>query len=130
MGDHPRDIRPARQPTAQAQRDCVWHHQPHHLASQPRRRPRFQPRPLGNRKPRPPCPRRHLRRRPIPSPDRLLPTNHGHHEKHRDQPPPTRRLDQHQTSHRENEPPPRPSPHTPRRLTKRSRKNVITTTRL
>jgi hypothetical protein len=39
------------------------------------------------------------------------------HEKHRDQPPPPRRLDQHQTSHRENEPPPRPSPHTPRRLT-------------
>jgi hypothetical protein len=32
--------------------------------------------------------------------DRLLPANHGRHEKHRDQPPPIRWLDQRQTSHR------------------------------
>ncbi len=57
-------------------------------------------------------PRRHLRRRPIPSPHPRRTSSHGHPEKHRPQPPAPEWTDQHSRRPTTSQPQPTPPDHT------------------
>jgi predicted transposase YbfD/YdcC len=67
---------------------------------------RLDPRPPVDREQRPPGPRRHLRRRPLPDPHRHRTPSHGHPPQRRHRRPTPRRRHQ----HRHRQPPPRPQP--------------------
>ena len=90
----PRDLRPELEPAAQA-RNRARDHQPDRLASQPRRHPGRQSRPLAGREPRALRPRPDVRRRSLPSPHQGLPAVPGHSPEHSDQPHATGRVRQH-----------------------------------
>src|SRR5665647_1239699 len=84
-------------------------------------------RPLGHRKPAPLGPRRHLRRRPLPSPHRTRTPRHGHLPQHRNQPAPDDRLDLHRRRPPTSRPTPRTDPHMPTDVLKRDFAGALAT---